>query len=143
MPAPIALPEPRWKRVRCPYDLRRPERFHAESVEGTGPLAINTCGKPWHYAVAFRYQLPWYDRSCRRTQMAVIRVHATVERGEVGIGVTDEQHNFFDETVRRAGDGGDTFDILVGDLGSARWLVVRDAEPGGPSRVVVRRVSVF
>ena len=144
MLTPMAPPEPRWKRVRSPYDLRRVERFHAVGVAGAGPVAVTTSGQPWHYAAGIRYQLPWYDRSCRRTQTAVIRVHATIERGQVGIGVTDDEHRFLDETIRRAGDGEDTFNLLVGNLGAARWLIVRDGgEPDGPAHLVIRRISVF
>ena len=144
MPSQVASSEARWKRVRSPYDLRRPENHFVESVDASGPLTVVTSGKPWHYAVGFRYQLPWYDRSCRNTRVAIVRLRASVTQGEISVGLANEAQNFLDESIRKPGEGPNTIDLLAGNLADARWLIVRDGgEPGGPSRIVIERISVY
>jgi FkbM family methyltransferase len=136
--------EQTWQPVRSPFELARWKRAHAQSVEGDGPLHITTSGQPWHFAVAFPAERPSRDRAIPAIHLAVVRVDAVVEQGEIAVGILDREDQCLDETIRRSDEPGGPIDLLVDDLSVARRLLVRDTgNPQAPAQVLVRGIETF
>ena len=117
-------------------ELDRLDLCGGASLNGTG---LTTPADKWWYA-AF---LPLPPGAA--AEPLFIRLEACVEQGAIGIGLMEADKSTFagPEVVRQAASQPVTFHLTVRAGSSARFVVIRNVSPAGPSTVRLREFHAY
>jgi hypothetical protein len=113
---------------------------NSATVSGSNPVVVITPEEAWSYAIMLPLRLAEFSK----VLMALVRVEIQIEYGRVGVGcIAADLRTYVGDGEQILTVGDSQCDIPVAVDHAARWLVIRNAQYSGSSKISLKRINTF
>ena len=141
---PTGHPTFEMQEVTALFDLNDLSTANSGELCGKDPWTILTPAEQWSYAAILPVRREALE-SVAPGEPLLVRVEAQVEKGEIAIGLVEENlQTYLLEQERSFLQPETPFDLVLESCDKVKWLVVRSAAPSGlRSKVRLRTIRTF